>query len=72
MFTLPENIYAQKERSEIEEKYKWDLCHIYSSDDEWRNNLKRSTKNSILFISRVHFQTHPIHYSNIFRIDGVF
>ncbi len=28
------------ERSEIEEKYKWDLTHIYSSEDLWEKDFK--------------------------------
>lgn len=30
----------QKTRSEIEEKYKWDLTRIYKSDDEWYSDYK--------------------------------
>lgn len=28
-----------RQRSDIEEKYKWQLSHIYNSDDEWRGDL---------------------------------
>ena len=28
------------ERSEIEEKYKWDLSHIYSNEEEWEKDFK--------------------------------
>ena len=27
-----------RKRSEIEEKYKWDLTHIYASDEEWEKD----------------------------------
>jgi oligoendopeptidase F len=32
----PFNIYSQKIRTEIADKYKWDLTSIYKSDTEWR------------------------------------
>jgi oligoendopeptidase F len=32
----PINSYSQKIRSEIADKYKWDLSSIYKSDTEWR------------------------------------
>jgi oligoendopeptidase F len=34
-FLLGLNLSAQKERSEIEEKYKWDLTPVYQSDQAW-------------------------------------
>ncbi len=34
-------ISAQKSRSEIPDKYKWDLEVIYKSIDDWKNDLKR-------------------------------
>jgi oligoendopeptidase F len=45
LLTNYNHISAQTERSEIEEKYKWDLSHIYSSDDDWRTDLEKSSKN---------------------------
>jgi oligoendopeptidase F len=30
------NTYSQKARTEIPDKYKWDLSGIYKSDKEWR------------------------------------
>ena len=27
-----------RKRSEIEEKYKWDLTHIYASDEAWEKD----------------------------------
>ena len=32
---------AIRKRSEIEEKYKWDLTHIYPSDDAWQADYER-------------------------------
>jgi len=32
MNTMSEEI---RSRNEIEEKYKWDLTHIFKSDEEW-------------------------------------
>ena len=29
-----------RKRSEIEEKYKWDLTHIYASDEEWEKDYQ--------------------------------
>jgi oligoendopeptidase F len=38
VFTLaPINSFSQKIRSEIADKYKWDLTSIYKSDTEWRS-----------------------------------
>jgi oligoendopeptidase F len=28
-----------RKRSEIEEQYKWDLTHIYASDEAWKEAL---------------------------------
>ena len=30
----------EKLRSEIEDKYKWDLAVIYSSDEEWQKDYE--------------------------------
>lgn len=35
-----QNLSAQRERSEIDAKYKWDLTHLYPSDDAWRASLE--------------------------------
>ena len=32
-------VMAQKERSEIDDKYKWNVYDLYSSDDEWEAKL---------------------------------
>ena len=34
----------QKKRSEIEDKYKWDLTYIYSSDDSWYDDFNNISK----------------------------
>ena len=38
LLILPVLVFAQtaKERSEIDDKYKWDLSHIYASDEAWQ------------------------------------
>jgi hypothetical protein len=33
---LSMNSYCQKTRSEISDKYKWDLTGLFKSDAEWR------------------------------------
>ena len=36
------NSYSQKERADIDDRYKWNLSDIYASDDDWRaakNNI---------------------------------
>ena len=33
---LPMNSYSQKARSEVADKYKWDLTGIFKSDSDWR------------------------------------
>ena len=32
-----------RKRSEIEEKYKWDLTHIYASDEAWEKDYDAVT-----------------------------
>jgi len=34
-------------REEIDEKYKWDLTHIYKNDDEWEKDFKWACENII-------------------------
>ena len=35
--SMPDTSYAQeKDRSKVPDKYKWDLTHIYASDDAWK------------------------------------
>lgn len=38
------NIMAQKERSEIEDKYKWNVYDIYPSDDAWAQRKQELTE----------------------------
>ncbi len=39
------SIVAQSlERSEIDEKYKWDLSHLYSGTDEWKADYEKVSK----------------------------
>ena len=43
LILLPNSLlsYSQlKERSEIEDKYKWDMTELYPSEDAWRADLK--------------------------------
>ena len=35
----------EKLRSEIEEKYKWDLTKIYENDEEWEKDYKEVSSN---------------------------
>ncbi len=35
LFFLHTEVSAQKERSEIDDQYKWDLTDLYESDDAW-------------------------------------
>ena len=40
-----ESASALPQRSEIKEQYKWDLTHIYPSDNDWENDFKWIEKN---------------------------
>ena len=35
------------DRTEVEEKYKWDLSHIYKSEDNWENDFKWISENIV-------------------------
>ncbi|MBN2610966.1 MAG: oligoendopeptidase F [Bacteroidales bacterium] len=35
LYLLPLSLLAQKDRSEIADKYKWDLTPLFASDEEW-------------------------------------
>jgi len=35
-----------KVREEVEDRYKWDLTHLYASDDEWRKAFEKISKES--------------------------
>ena len=41
----------EKLRSEIEEKYKWDLTKIYENDEEWEKDYKE-VSNSLKTIEK--------------------
>lgn len=34
------SISSQRSRTEVEEKYKWDLTHIYKTDSDWENDFR--------------------------------
>jgi oligoendopeptidase F len=37
---MSQSLYSQMDRSEIDEKYKWDLTDLYETDESWRNTME--------------------------------
>ena len=43
VFMNSNNLHAQKERNQIDEQYKWDLTHLYTTEEDWQKAKQELT-----------------------------